>query len=91
MNSLSPAPSLNDALSIHEYRKPECEEQVKVSLCDQQFMKPDSRRSPYEPVEGAAEPRPLCSSSAITNMCLKSAGWWLNVSTNRYVSCLCVP
>ncbi|KAG7220025.1 hypothetical protein INR49_000674 [Caranx melampygus] len=69
----------------------DCEEQVKVSLCDQQFMKPDSRRSPYEPVEGAAEPRPLCSSSAITNMCLKSAGWWLNVSTNRYVSCLCVP
>ena len=44
----------------------------------------------YDPPE-PTELKPLCSSSAITDMCLKSAGWWLNVSTNRYVSCRCVP
>lgn len=47
--------------------------------------------SPYDPLGGAAVAKPLCSSSAITDMCLNSAGWWLKVSTNRYVSCLCVP
>lgn len=30
----------------------------------------------------AACPIPLCSSSAITDMCLNSAGLWLNVSTS---------
>lgn len=46
---------------------------------------------PYDPPVVSVVPRPLCSSSAITDMCLNSVGWWLNISTSRYVSCRCVP
>ncbi len=77
------------------YPTGKCWARTHTSLCDFKWRPTVQTsvhlRSPYDPLGATAGPKPLCSSSAITDMCLKSAGWWLNVSINRYVSCLCEP